>query len=110
METVNLTLDQDEIRFTPEGKIAVVDAIEALTGAHDGTSVWENMVDGHPELHAWYDTYHFPTSEATPVVGSQGWEKVEALLFDYIVAMEIQSTLKRQQRHRRARHATARGA
>ncbi len=96
MEMVNLTLDQDEIRFTPEGKIAVIDAIEALTGASDGFSVWQDMIDGNPELNAWCDTYHFPKAESTLVVGRKGWEKVEALLFDYIVSMDIEAAADRR--------------
>ncbi len=94
---VNLTLDQDEIRFTPEGKIAVIDAIKALTGAEDGTRVWQTMIAGDPELNSWCDTYHFPESKSTPVVGLSGWEKVEAALFDYMVAMDLQSAESRHE-------------
>jgi hypothetical protein len=91
MEILNLMLDQDQIRFTPEGKMAVVDAIEALTGAEDGHSVWQDVIDGNPEMISWCDTYQFPKCGATPVIGRKGWEKVEALVFDYMVTRDIRS-------------------
>jgi hypothetical protein len=99
MDILHLMLDQDRIRFTPEGKMAVIDAIEALTGADDGHRVWQNVIDGNPEMVSWCDTYRFPKSDATPVVGRKGWEKVELLVFEYMVAMEIHSDIEGQADH-----------
>jgi hypothetical protein len=96
MDILHLMLDQDRIRFTPEGKMAVIDAIEALTGAEDGQKVWQNVIDENPEMISWCDTYRFPKNDATPVVGRKGWEKVELLVFEYMVAMEIHSGVGEQ--------------
>ena len=93
MEMLDLMLDQDRIRFTPEGKMALIDAIEALTGAEDGQSVWQSVKEGNPELESWCDTYRFTHTDNTLVVGRRGWEKVELLVFEYLVEKQIQATM-----------------
>ena len=83
--TYTLTLDHDQIRFTPEGQIAIIDAITALTGSDSPGTIWAQLVQANPEVLEYCDDYRFRKGQVTPVVAGDGWEKVETLLFEYLV-------------------------
>ena len=80
-----ITLDNDLIRFTPDGKVAVVDAIKALSALGKPESVWESLKTDRPEIEGLYQDYDFHENKAEAVVDAKGWDKIEAALLDYIL-------------------------
>ena len=44
-----LNLDNEPVRFTPNGKVSVLDAIRAVINSDHPLSVWENLKKEHPE-------------------------------------------------------------
>jgi len=89
MDTINLALDQHPIRFTPDGKVAVMDAIRALSDLTDSGRIWHSLSQTHPEIISLCDTYHFIHTEPTPVADSEVWDTIQGLLFDYLVAESL---------------------
>lgn len=79
-----IKLDNDHIRFTPDGKVAVVDAIKALSGSGEPESVWESLKAESPEINELYQDYDFYENKSEAVVDGTGWEKIEAALLDYM--------------------------
>lgn len=80
-----LKLDNDLIRFTPDGKVAVVDAIKALIALGEPESVWESLKAESPEINEVYQDYDFAESKSEAVVDGEGWEKIEVALMDYML-------------------------
>ena len=80
-----LKLDNDPIRFTPDGKVAVVDAIKALSALGEPESVWESLKAERPEIKEVYQDYDFAESKSEAVVDGEGWEKIEVALMDYML-------------------------
>jgi hypothetical protein len=85
MESIQLELDQHPIRFTPDGKIAVMDAIKAMSEVSNSKRIWNKLAQSHPEILSLCDTYHFTSAGPTPVADWEGWETIQGHLFDYIV-------------------------
>jgi hypothetical protein len=86
-----LKLDNDQIRFTPDGKVAVVDAIKALSFLGDPETVWESLKAESPEINEVYQNYDFAESKSEAVVDGEGWEKIEAALLDYMLDHDCSS-------------------
>ena len=79
-KTYLVDLGGTDIRFTPEGKVAVVDAIEALCASREPERVWLDLVAAHPELDALCETYPFADAAPALVVDAPGWSLIEDLL------------------------------
>ena len=86
MRHITMQLDGDRIRFTPDGKIAVVDAIKALSTEDGADRIWESLKKECPEFKNLCQSYYFQENKTDAVVDGQGWEKIEAALLDYITA------------------------
>ncbi len=82
------TLDHERVRFTPEGKISVIDAIKAISETDCAHCLWEDLSREHPELLEYCDEFSFHKNGNLPVADSQGWEKIHVLLFDHLVENE----------------------
>ena len=78
-KTYLVDLGGTDIRFTPEGKVSVVDAIQALCAAKRPEQVWRDLVKAHPEISALCETYRFADADAA-VVDAPGWSLIEDLL------------------------------
>lgn len=91
MKVFTFQLEEDLIRFTPDGKIAIIDAIQALCGTGSAETYWENLILENPEIIEYCDYHRFPGSRKTLVTDGRGWEKVESILFERIIA-EINQT------------------
>ena len=85
MKQFTMQLDGDSIRFTPDGKVAVVDAIKALSARNCGESIWESLKAERPEFKGLCEGYHFQADKIDSVVDGEGWEKIEDALLDYIL-------------------------
>jgi len=73
---ISLVLDENRLRFTPDGKVVVVDALRAMMG------------ECSPEWTALYQEYEFDGSSCDQATDSQGWEVIEGMLLDYILDQE----------------------
>jgi len=71
-----LNLDSVPLRFTPDGKVSVIDAIRAVTNSNRPYSVWENLKAEHPEILIYCEDYSFQGEDPIPVIDSRGWERV----------------------------------
>jgi hypothetical protein len=79
-----VNLDSIPLRFTPDGRVSVVDAIRAVSDANCPTSIWEHLKDAHPEILSHCEDYTFKGKETVAVIDSEGWEKVWLLLPHYL--------------------------
>lgn len=81
--TVNL--DDASVRFTPDGRISVLDAIRALTFSNSPELIWEDLKRGHPEIVKHSRDHAFREGGSSPVLDSEGWDMIWALLFEHVV-------------------------
>jgi len=49
-QTIIVTLDSVPLRFNPDGKVSVIDAIRAVSSSNHPYSIWENLKAEHPEI------------------------------------------------------------
>jgi hypothetical protein len=85
MKHYSMELDGDRVRFTPDGKIAVVDAIKALSSTQGAERIWKSLKKERPEFKALCQDYNFRADRTDAVVDGHGWEKIEDALLDYIL-------------------------
>ena len=78
-----LNLDNEPVRFTPDGKVSVLDAIRAVSNSNHPLSLWENLKKEHPEILLHCEDYSFQKEGPAPVVDSEGWQRIWILLPDY---------------------------
>ena len=83
-QALTITLDNDSVRFTPDGKVSVVDAIKMVTGSDNPWSIWENLKAEHRDLLTDCEEHASQNEGAVPVVGGEGWEKIWMMLLDYL--------------------------
>jgi hypothetical protein len=75
-ETLIVNFDNQPIRFTPDGKVSVVDAIKMVTGSDNPWSILENLKAEHPDLLTHCQEHVSQSEGAVPVVAGEGWEKI----------------------------------
>jgi hypothetical protein len=85
MNEVRLTLDEAPIRFTPRGKVSVIDVIEALGFPGDARTIWRELAENHTDLVQHCDRYRFSKDEAETVIDNEGWHRLQDMLFDRMV-------------------------
>lgn len=81
---VMVNLDSMPLRFTPDGKVSVIDAIRAVSDSKCPTAIWEHLKEDYPEILIYCKDYTFYKETPVPVIDSKGWEKVWMLLPDYL--------------------------
>jgi hypothetical protein len=84
-----LSLEENSVRFTPSGEIAVIDAIKALSESDGAEELWQRLKNENPEILSHCKQFHFSKSKSVMVVDRQGWEQIETLLFDYILDQNL---------------------
>lgn len=84
-----MQLDGERVRFTPDGKIAVVDAIKALSAREEAERIWESLKKERPEFDDLCQDYNFQKDKTDPVVDSESWEKIEDALLDHILNQHV---------------------
>ncbi len=82
---VTLEMDGDTIRFTPDGKISVLDAIGALSPFSDSDDLWNWVASEKPAILQYCQSYPFENEEAMLVVDSQGWDIILTALADRLL-------------------------
>jgi hypothetical protein len=83
-QTVTVSLDSVALRFTPDGKVSVIDAIRAVSSSNHPQAIWEKLKAEHPEILLYCEDYSFQEEGPIPVIDSRGWERVWMLLPDYL--------------------------
>jgi len=86
---LTLNLDNNPIRFTPDGKVSVIDAIQAVSNSNRARPIWESLKREHPDILLHCEDYSFQREAPTPVVTSDGWERVFILLPDYLLESHL---------------------
>ncbi|MGD1967534.1 MAG: hypothetical protein PVJ35_05040 [Desulfobacterales bacterium] len=86
MNHYKMKLDNDSIRFTPDGKVAVVDAIKALSARDDAGGIWESLKNQYPELKEICQIYGFKEDESDCVVDGEAWQMIEDALYNYMIS------------------------
>lgn len=77
-------LDNCPVRFTPEGKVALLDAIKAVSRTPFPGKIWGRLRQAHPQLSEECEEYHFDDGKPILVADSQTWQRVWDLLADYL--------------------------
>lgn len=85
MKHYSMKLDGDRVRFTPDGKIAVVDAIRALSARKNANLIWESLKIERPEFKDLCQNYEFKEDKTDSVVDGEAWKKIEDALLDHIL-------------------------
>jgi hypothetical protein len=80
-EPITLHLDDIPVRFTPDGKVSIIDAIKATMQSNQARAIWETLKSDHPEVLAYCEDYPFGGKTPLPVADSAGWEMIMTLLF-----------------------------
>jgi hypothetical protein len=83
-QALTVHFDGDAIRFTPEGKVSVLDAIKALTQSGRPEHVWKSLKEEHPQILDHCEHYGFQKGQWLPVVDKEGLEMLWVLLIDYL--------------------------
>jgi hypothetical protein len=73
-------LGTGQVRFTPDGRVLVLDAIRMVTGSKCPGLLWEKLSSEHPEVLKHCEEYRFLGEGPISVVDSEGWEMILALL------------------------------
>jgi hypothetical protein len=82
-EHLTVVIDDQGIRFTPDGRIAVLDAINALSGRMPAESIWQDFRRDNPDIVC--TEYTFPGNETLCVIDRRTMARVEVWLFAYTV-------------------------
>jgi hypothetical protein len=85
---VAVGFDDASVRFTPDGRISVLDAIRALTLSDSPEYIWEELKRDHPEILKHSRSYPFQKTGSLPVMDSKGWDLMWTFLIDYVVDAE----------------------
>ena len=83
-ENLVVHFDDDPVRFTPDGKVSVLDAIEALIPSDCPAYLWEDVKKKHPEIMSYCASYSFHKGQSLPVVDNEGWDRPSIVLMDYL--------------------------
>jgi len=76
--------DGDPVRFTPDGRLSVLDAIGALVRSECPTSLWDDVKKKHPEIISHCGSYSFQKGQSLPVVDNEGWNRLSIVLMAYL--------------------------
>ena len=82
-ELLSLKIGNHPVRFTPEGKICIIDVIKAFSDSNRPFSLWEKIITEHQEVRTYCEDYPFQNGEFLPVADSKGWEQILDLLSYY---------------------------
>jgi hypothetical protein len=85
MKQFTMNIDGDHVRFTPDGKIAIVDAIRALSAREGAEHIWESLKKECPEFDDISEHYTFKDNKLSPVADGEGWAQIENALLEYML-------------------------
>jgi hypothetical protein len=76
-----VAIDDKDIRFTPDGKVAALDAIGALSEGLPAEQAWEEFKSDNPDITC--EEYTFPGDETLCVIDRRTMDRIEDWLFAY---------------------------
>lgn len=76
-----VVIDDKDVRFTPDGKVAAIDVIHALGGQLPAERVWGEFRRDNPDIAC--AEYTFPGEETLCVIDRRTMQRVEDWLFAY---------------------------
>ncbi len=79
-------LDGSTIRFTPDGKISIIDGIKALSNSEEPEVLWDRLKGSNPDIVEYCEEFTFHKGRNVPVTDSEGWDKIQLLLFEEMIA------------------------
>jgi hypothetical protein len=82
---LTVSLDEDAVRFTSDGRMSVLDAIRALTLSEHPERIWEDLKDKHPKLLDHCEDRQVFHEGLLTVVDGEGWGMMWTLLIAYIL-------------------------
>jgi hypothetical protein len=85
---VTVSMDEEDIRFTPDGRMSVIDAIRALTLSRNPERIWVDLKDKHPKLLDHCEERQVIPEGLLTVVDGEGWDMMWTLLIAYILEPE----------------------
>jgi hypothetical protein len=83
-QTLVVQFDDDPVRFTPDGKVSVLDVIRALTQSDQPERLWESLKEEHPEILDHCEDYFFRPGQSHTVMDKEGSEMLLNLLIEYL--------------------------
>ena len=86
---MKVMLDDAPVRFTPDGKIYLLDAIAALSGIDPAADVWEALVKSNPSIKEYTEDHCLPNEKPLQVMDSEGWEHIQDHLFEYLTQIRM---------------------
>lgn len=81
---VTVSLDEEDVRFTSDGRMSVLDAIRALTLSESPERIWKDLKDKHPKLLDHCEERKVLPEGLLTVVDGEGWDMMWTLLIAYI--------------------------
>ena len=89
MDTLfNLEMNNEIIRFTPDGRISIVDAIRTLSGQDDSVALWDSLTATKPEILEHCESYPSDNNEELFVADTNAWDEIVMLLADHLLGRE----------------------
>ena len=82
---VTLNVEGEDVRFTEDGKIFVIDAIALLSDDDCPSCIWEKLKKENPQLAAALEEYSFKDGESVEVADRESWEIIQTMLLGYLI-------------------------
>ncbi|EFK08586.1 conserved domain protein [delta proteobacterium NaphS2] len=76
----NLELNDDTVRFTPDGRILITDAIHALAGGRDAKRVWQKIAAQNPDILEDCERHDLEDDDAVFFADMETWDRIVPLL------------------------------
>jgi len=81
-------MDGDQIRFTQDGHVYLLDAIKAVSGSDSERDIWRRLKLDHPEIIRLCERHTPEGGDGDLVVDPEGWDKIWMLLSEYLFFMD----------------------
>jgi hypothetical protein len=89
---VTVSLDEEAVRFTSDGRMSVLDAIRALTLSTCPEQIWDELKHREPKLLNHCEDRQILDEGSLTVVDGEGWEMMWVLLIGYILEPQNDSS------------------
>ena len=81
---IKIKMGEETVRFTPEGKLFVEDAIRLMSPEGESHGIWERMTNDHPDILDYCEDYPSQEEDNLPIIDSEGWDRIVNLLPEYL--------------------------
>lgn len=81
---IKVTMGEETVRFTPDGKLFVEDAIKLMSPEGESHDIWERITNDHPDILDYCEDYPTLEEDTLPIIDSEGWDRIINLLPKYL--------------------------